>query len=162
MINFKNKKMARNKIESVSIEEVKKTKWKKNKMEMEKLKQFIFEKSSYGWTHKEIADATGYTRENISKINQQINDEYLIELKQDKNKLIVKELNRLEWITKKLYKELEKLEWWKNINKMIALHNEILKTNELLMKLQGLLVDKVQVNSDLSKEEMDEFNELFE
>jgi hypothetical protein len=86
----------------------------------------------------------------------------MVELKQDKNKLIVKELHRLEWITKKLYKELEKLEGWKNINKMIALHNEILKTNELLMKLQWLLVEKVQVNSDLSKEEMDEFNELFE
>jgi len=144
--------------------EVKKDKPRRSKMEKEQLKNFVFEKLAYWYSQKEISDLTWYSVQHICSLNKEIEEEFKDQIEEkDRNKLITKEIRRLEGITKKLYKSLD---WENNPHRIVALHSQILKTLEFKTKLQWLMIErvenKVSVNEILTTEEEQEFNNLFD
>lgn len=150
-------------IKKTTKEVKKKPSWaRRNVLEIEELKNYVFERISYWDTQKKIAQDTWYSEQHICKIVKDIEEEFILDVKWDRNKLIAKEIRRLEWITRKIYNNLDRNN---NAIQMVSLHNQILKTIEFKTKLQGLLVERAEITSPtetkLTPEEEETLNKLF-
>lgn len=140
-------------------------KWRKWKTHMEELKLYVFEQRGYGRSCKSIADELWYTQNYIEKISSQINNEFRKKLQEKKEDLIAEQVQRVEAISLKLFKVLNEIDD-KKVTSIVNLHWQLLRTQEYLAKLQGLLSFKVEVKEDkeeiLTDEEQEKINKLLE
>jgi len=137
--------------------EVKKVKYKKTKMEMHLLKNFVFEKIALWFTQREIAELTWYTEVNIHNIWKKIEDSYVLEMDKDREKVIKEQIMRLEGVIRKIMKTYSEEQ---DANKLVKLSQEIRNNSEYIAKLRWLLVNKVEMNWDIADNLLEKFNIL--
>lgn len=138
-------------------EVIKKKPWKqrKNKMQKEALKMFVFQKQAFGWSYKQLAEYTWYSESYIQDVSQEIDREYSIDLKKEREYQIKKQIKLLDWVSKKLFEALEKTDKERYI---IDLQNQIIKTEEYKAKLMWLLTTKIEHSWDMADNLLNKFN----